>query len=157
MDQISEATGTSKTVLYRYFGDRRGLQNAVGDWAMTVIRRSLDDVDRAADSPESAMRGMIGAFVRLAAGSPELYRFCNTAFDPSDSGTARGFLAEVTDHLVDAMDLQGAEERMWATGSIGFVRACTEAWLMAPDDPEALTEKMFTWLQASRITKEITA
>src|SRR5690625_7982283 len=46
MDQISEHSGTTKSVLYRYFTDRAGLQAAMGEWAMGVIVRSRSEERR---------------------------------------------------------------------------------------------------------------
>lgn len=52
MEQISDATGTSKSVLYRYFTDRAGLQAAMGEWAMGVIVWSLDEAAAASAKGE---------------------------------------------------------------------------------------------------------
>ena len=70
MEQISEYSGTTKSVLYRYFTDRAGLQAAMGEWAMDVISKSLDDATAA--SAQDALAEMIHAFVALAAESPIL-------------------------------------------------------------------------------------
>lgn len=99
MEQISEYSGTTKSVLYRYFTDRAGLQAAMGEWAMDVIAKSLDDATAA--SAQDALTKMIHAFVALAAESPNIYRFCDTAvnrFAPTETGgffnSIAGLLAE---------------------------------------------------------------
>ena len=130
MEQISARSGTTKTVLYRYFGDRSGLQAAMGDWAMHTIRRSL------------------------AAGSPEVYRFCDSAV--SGGAPARGFLTDVTDLLCVRMGLTREAEVQWAAGALGFVRSCTEQWLLDPRDRHDFTTRLTTWLwDSSRSFMEV--
>ncbi|WP_309130231.1 TetR/AcrR family transcriptional regulator [Brevibacterium sp.] len=198
MGQISEYSGTTKAVLYRYFTDRAGLQAAMGEWAMGVIAKSLDDAGAASTnaasdpstasartasartasartasartspastspattggnqgtdsgtlSPEEALTAMIRAFVTLAAGSPSVYRFCDTAvnrFAPAETG---GFFNSIAELLAERLGLQGPEGTLWAAGAIGFVRAATENWLADPGPPEDFAATISHWLWAS--------
>lgn len=173
MDEISAHTGTSKTVLYRYFGDRAGLQTAVGEWAMRAIARSLDEASAEAAGPDDALEAMIRAFSSLAHRSPAVYRFCDAAVPSSPDASAGGFLADVADLLCERMGLTADADRLWAVGAIGFVRACTLAWIEDPsispgepsgqgdpsgraepasaDDPVAAQARAVTaWVRASR-------
>ncbi|RBP64674.1 TetR family transcriptional regulator [Brevibacterium sanguinis] len=164
MGQISEYSGTTKAALYRYFTDRAGLQAAMGEWAMEVIAKSLDDAGaaRTASSsaptappaqesltPQEALTAMIGAFVTLAAGSPSVYRFCDTAvnrFAPTETG---GFFNSIARLLAERVGLEGPEGTLWASGAIGFVRAATENWLADPGPPEEFAATISRWLWAS--------
>lgn len=156
MDEISARSGTTKTVLYRYFGDRGGLQACMGDWAMDVIRRSLAEAPAPAGDRRAALAGMIDAFTALAAGSPAVYRFCDSALARSAGAPARGFLADVTDLLCVRMGLTGDSEILWADGAIGLVRSCTERWLHDPTDRADFTDRLTTWLwDSSRSFMEV--
>lgn len=166
MDQISEHSGTTKSVLYRYFTDRAGLQAAMGEWAMDVITKSLDDAapvhdfsaandDPAVDDEETAasaresLTEMIRAFVRLAADSPSIYRFCDTAvnrFAPTETG---GFFNDIASLLANRLGLEGSRGQLWAAGAIGFVRAATENWLTDPGQPDEFATAISQWLWAS--------
>lgn len=169
MDQISELSGTSKSVLYRYFTDRAGLQAAMGEWAMGVIVRSLDEAasaatqgqDEDADGKDTSARehgaasaresltAMVGAFVTLAAHSPHVYRFCDPAvnrFAPHQTG---GFFKSIAELLADRLDLADDRDRLWSAGAIGFVRAATEAWLSNPSRAEEFATDISNWLWAS--------
>lgn len=152
MDQISAYSGTSKTVLYRYFGDRHGLQASMGAWAMRVIRRSLAEAPSPAGDSRAALEGMIDAFTALASGAPEVYRFCDAAIDPGSGTPARGFFADVTALLCDRMGLSRDCEVVWAYGAIGFVRSSTEHWLCTGSaagtfaDRSDFTTRLTTWL-----------
>ena len=164
MEQISEFSGTTKAVLYRYFTDRAGLQEAMGDWAMQVIANSLDEAsttvaDSAAAQPtdrRETLEAMIRAFVGLAAGAPNVYRFCDQAVGRFDPGEEGGFFREVADLLAERLDLDvtdgrfaGDDGKLWAAGAIGFVRAATETWLKSPGSPDAFAASVSTWLWAS--------
>ncbi|WP_198393294.1 TetR/AcrR family transcriptional regulator [Brevibacterium yomogidense] len=153
MDGLAEATGTSKTVFYRYFHDRRGLQQAMGTWAMEVIRRSLDEAGKPDGTPEEALHAMIAAFVDLGVRSPTVYRFCDSVVTAEDGAGA--FLDDVVDLLSVRMGLTGPTERLWARGAVGFVRSCTHDWLADPrsadrHSTEQFTTRLATWLWASR-------
>ncbi|MGC3021170.1 MULTISPECIES: TetR/AcrR family transcriptional regulator [unclassified Brevibacterium] len=155
MDQISEHSGTTKSVLYRYFTDRAGLQAAMGEWAMGLIVRSLDDaaaasvrVDESTTGYE-ALAAMIRAFVNLAGESPNIYRFCDTAvnrFAPEETG---GFFNSIAALLAERLAIDGERAQLWSAGAIGFVRAATETWLSDPDRPEEFTTTITDWLWAS--------
>ncbi|WP_295687212.1 TetR/AcrR family transcriptional regulator [uncultured Brevibacterium sp.] len=154
MEQISARSGTTKTVLYRYFGDRSGLQAAMGDWAMHTIRRSLAAAHAPEGDSRAALEAMIDAFTALAAGSPEVYRFCDSAV--SGGAPARGFLTDVTDLLCVRMGLTREAEMQWAAGALGFVRSCTEQWLLDPRDRHDFTTRLTTWLwDSSRSFMEV--
>ena len=155
MEQISDATGTSKSVLYRYFTDRAGLQAAMGEWAMGVIVRSLDEAAAASAKGEGSaaaqesLAAMIRAFVTLAGNSPNVYRFCDTAvnrFAPEETG---GFFNSVAGQLAERLGLSGEQARLWSAGAIGFVRAATETWLSRPDRPEEFATTITHWLWAA--------
>jgi AcrR family transcriptional regulator len=152
MDGLAQATGTSKTVYYRYFRDRRGLQQAMGTWAMGVIRRSLDDAGSPDGPPREALGAMIAAFVDLGVRSPAVYRFCDSVVTEDGAGA---FLDDVVDLLCARMRLEGPTERMWARGAVGFVRSCTLDWLADPRSADraqtdSFTTRLATWLWASR-------
>ena len=155
MEQISDATGTSKSVLYRYFADRAGLQAAMGEWAMGVIVRSLDEAaaasakDEGSAAAQESLAAMIRAFVTLAGNSPNVYRFCDTAvnrFAPEETG---GFFNSVAGQLAERLGLSGEQARLWSAGAIGFVRAATETWLSRPDRPEEFATTITHWLWAT--------
>lgn len=147
MEQISEYSGTTKSVLYRYFTDRAGLQAAMGEWAMDVIAKSLDDATAA--SAQDALTEMIHAFVKLAADSPNIYRFCDTAVNRFAPAATGGFFNSIVGLLAERLGLDGPQEQLWAAGAIGFVRAATENWLADPGRPDEFATAISHWLWAS--------
>lgn len=148
MEQISQASGITKPVLYRYFGDRRGLRLAMGEWAMNTIRRRLREAAAANDSPRDTLRAMIYAFAELAVGSPSVYRFCSPAVSADDDDSS-GFFSDIADLLRERMYLHTPEEQLWAAGTVGFVRASTEQWLASPTPIDDFADQVSRWLVAS--------
>lgn len=154
MEQLSASAQTTKTVLYRYFGDRGGLQRAMGELAMRVISRSLDQAVCSPNTPRESLRAMIAAFVDLAARAPHVYRFCDAAVtstvDAEGPDEYATFFQGITELLCRRLQLAGDVEVQWAYGAIGFVRAGTERWLLSPTDQEAFVDQLATWLWNSR-------
>lgn len=77
MDDVAAGAGTSKTVVYRHFGDRTGLYTAVCEQVAAVL---LDQVRSATNEalptgPRAAVSAGIDAYLRLIESDPELYRF----------------------------------------------------------------------------------
>ncbi len=170
MDDFATAAGTSKSVFYRYFGDKDGLRQAMGEMAIGEMRSKVVDAARRATTEEAGLRAMVKAYLQMAQTSPNVYFFVtDTARDPfrpapDKAGDAPldDFFAEITSMMKDRMHaylnglhgVTGAGSpalELWPTASIGMVRAAGEAWLRTatspakPDELE-LTETIITWL-----------
>jgi AcrR family transcriptional regulator len=141
MDEIASEAGTSKTVVYRHFGDRTGLYVAVVE---SVDQRILDSLGAAMvgtdpDDATALVGAMVDAYLGLVEKDPEIYRFVVTR--PLVEGPVTGDpLAEITDRigaqvaralrsylLRHGQDASCAET--WGRGLVGFVRAAADHWL----------------------------
>lgn len=132
MDDIAAAAGTSKSIVYRYFTDKDGLQLAVAAAVVTDIRAALDVAATEAATPREALRGMVDTYLAMIESSPHVYTFVTRG------GSVGVFLDSVTE-LVAApfvralgVDPDGPEAgwaRLWAAGAVGFVRGAGERWL----------------------------
>ena len=71
MEEIASHAGTSKTVYYRYFGDREGLRLAVSERVTAHMeRRLLEVADEPVSEPE-ALRRMVEVYLTVAAAAPQ--------------------------------------------------------------------------------------
>ena len=124
MDDVAASAGTSKTVIYRHFGDRTGLYTAVCEQVAAVL---LDQIRRATNEalptgPRAAVSAGIDAYLRLIESDPELYRFVvhrplwvqptgaragETPAERSAAGTSVG--ADPPDPVNDLVSVIGAE------------------------------------------------
>lgn len=140
MEDIASAAGTSKSIVYRYFTDKDGLQLAVAAAVVADIRAALDAVAADASTPRDALRGMVDTYLAMIEGSPHVYAFVTRG------GSVGAFLDSVTE-LVAAPFVRAlggddgpaapdaAWARLWASGAVGFVRGAGESWLASREVP----------------------
>jgi len=141
MDEIAAQAGTSKTVIYRHFGDRAGLNTAVVDLVHDDIHRRLEvalDLTDANDVGRLAHE-MAEVYLTFVESDPEIYRFVTTA--PSSEIATRidpySGLAEIMgDHIGEAianhLEELGQDPSCalaWGHGMVGFAKAVADRWL----------------------------
>ena len=172
MDEIATHAGTSKSVFYRYFGDKNGLQVAVGQRAIEFMERELLDAAEASENALDGLYAMVSVYLRLAESSPHVYAF-STRMPPEavdaavQDGAQPAAMADFSDRIAAVMDVhfrtylsqqgrepsEGSATWYWPRAAIGMVRAAGETWLAAapgPGRPEAdhLARKITSWLTA---------
>lgn len=141
MDDIAAEAGTSKTVVYRHFGDRTGLYAAVVD---SVDQRILDSLGAATagtdpDDVVTLVRDMVNAYLLLVEKDPEIYRFVITRpllEGPVEEDPVVGLTDRIGDQVTAALTQhlhrQGSDASCaptWGHGLVGFVRAAADHWM----------------------------
>ncbi|WP_242511353.1 TetR/AcrR family transcriptional regulator [Pengzhenrongella frigida] len=168
MDEIAAAANTSKSIVYRYFSDKLGLQIAVAESVVLQIQGALEGALRASATPREGLRAMVGVYLEMIESSPNVYFFV-TREGSLESGSPLGrFLDAVTDlvaapfarALTEAGSPAGPASQImaetWASGAVGFVRGAGERWLRHGADPDVLTREELTaqvaaWLWAGPV------
>ncbi|ALE75706.1 TetR family transcriptional regulator [Pseudonocardia sp. EC080625-04] len=158
MDEIAAAAGTSKTVIYRHFGDRAGLYTAICESVAGVL---LAEVRRATGEalsddrlgPRAAVAAGVDAYLRLIEIDPELYRFVvHRPLLVQGNGNRRSADTETPDPVNDLVTVIGDEiavvigdnlrtegsdghaaARFWGHAIVGLVRGAADDWLARPD------------------------
>src|SRR5690625_1819232 len=102
MDDLAAEMGTSKSIIYRYFTDKSGLQGAVGSAVLEDLRGALEAVTEQVIRPRERIAAMVGVYVEVVATSPAVYAFVTRAEAPATAGEVRGFVAEVEDIVTEA-------------------------------------------------------
>lgn len=139
MEEIATACGTSKSVFYRYFKDKSGVQAAVGEYFVTRMRTRMVAAAHEADSFAATVHALVKEYLKSVEASADVYRFVVTA--PADGDSAiEQFLDSVCRLLMDQHIRHRGEQAMppallqcWAASTVGMVRGAGEAWLALPD------------------------
>ncbi len=148
MEDIAGAAGTSKSVFYRYFGDKAGLQQAMGELVLGQMQRRMQEAAQLAQTPREGLFAMVSAYLQMADSSPNVYAFI-TRPSPGDassqdaiaaSGALGNFFEQVSDMIATPMrEFLGPEKEAvivyWPTAAIGLVRNAGEMWLGSPASP----------------------
>jgi len=181
MEEIAIAAGTSKSIVYRYFTDKTGLQIAVAEAVVLQIQGALEGVLRVSPTPREGLRAMVAVYLEMIESSPNVYAFVTRNGSVESGGPLGHFLDSVT-ALVAAPFARGLTEEhdgrarrpeastaddaalaarvalaeSWAAGAVGFVRGAGEWWLAHRDEPaspdrEEITAQVAAWLWAGPV------
>jgi AcrR family transcriptional regulator len=146
-EQIAEAAGVSRTVLYRYFRDREDLRQAIADEAVAAVVASvLPKLQLRADStPRQVIRSVIEVVVGWLDEHPNMYYFLRDRRSGSALEAVENTLADQVAALLKmflmffGIDAEKAEPG--AYGIVGFVESSGSWWLARRSMPrEKLTE-----------------
>ena len=158
MEDIAADAGTSKSVFYRYFGDKSGLRQAVGAVVIRQMQDTLAAARQGATKPREGVIAMVAGYLQMAQTSPNVYFFATLPADGDtrESGDLNGFFNSVTEMITDPLrhllgDPNSPLLGYWPTAAIGLVRTAGELWLKSPDGPgkpdfNAMAELISTWL-----------
>ncbi len=172
MEDIAAAADTSKSVYYRYFGDKTGLQQAMAEVVTAQMRQKIVAAARQAQTPRDGLHAMISVYLQMAQTSPNVYAFVTRSGPaepavpaPAEARTPDAlthFLEAVTEMLARPMraylrsspQLSGPADPSlvyWPRAAIGMVRSAGELWLAMPAGPakpdvEQLAEQLTHWL-----------
>ena len=137
MDEIAAQAGTSKTVIYRYFGDRAGLYSAVVDAVHTYIHDDLTATLQltASDDLPQLTANLANAYFALVERDPEIYRFVMSRplvdGDLTDDPVT-GLTMRIGERMADILRSRGYDADLadtWGHALVGAVRAATDQWI----------------------------
>lgn len=141
MDEIAAEASTAKPVLYRHFGDKGGLYQAL---AQRYVERVMAAVTQAVvndggGSPRSRLRAGIDAYLRLVESSPDVYRFLmhravreRSEVQSTVADFIRGLGAELAAIFAGDLRSRGLDAHpaeAWARGIVGMVHVTGDWWL----------------------------
>jgi len=139
MDEIAAQAKTSKTVLYRHFGTRLGLHQAIVEATHSFIFASLPLKDVDSWEPRELIHELADAYLSLVERDPHIYAFVITrpGSDDADEHPVLGITTRIGNEVSRAMaswlrrtgrDEQAANT--WGHGVVGFVYAVADRWIL---------------------------
>ena len=139
MDAIAGEAGITKPILYRHFGDKGGLYEALANRHVNTLMEMLDQALAQGDEPGHKLRVTIDAYLRLIETEPELYRFLMhraVAERPETAQTITAFTHQLAGRIAvvlrDELPRLGADSgpaEPFAHGVIGMIQQAGEWWL----------------------------
>jgi len=145
-EQIAEAAGVSRALVYNYFGDRGGLLAAAYLHTFEQLNDQLNEsIDRHAP-PDDRLRAIIGGYLRFAVEHAETWRLLQltAAVNHPAVQSARKCHME---RLARAWGAEGPEGRTLAYGVVGLLESATVDWLRDREtDDERLGDLIFDLL-----------
>lgn len=130
-EEIADAAGVSRALVYNYFGDRGGLLAAVYLHHFAAVNARISEVARAATTSSDRLRAIVGAYFEFAARHPGVWRLLRVA------------------PAIDHPDVQ-ASRRQRMTEIAGYLGGTPEALIVAYGLTGLLEEATIQWLQTSR-------
>ena len=142
MDEIASEAGITKPVLYRHFGDKDGLYEALTERYVDELKTALKPATRASE-PRDRLAAAIDAYLAYVEREPERYRFLLHASErPRTAGIVADFrrrhIAECAFTAEDNLRRAGIDPGFaepWAQCVSGMIRAAGTSWLEARSLP----------------------
>jgi AcrR family transcriptional regulator len=136
MDEIASEAGITKPVLYRHFGDKDGLHEALTERYIGDLKLALRPATLA-DDPRSRLSATIDAYLSYVEREPDRYRFLLVAAElPRTAALVADFRRE---HIgscaftsvgkLERAGLDPAFAEPWAHCVSGMIRAAGASWL----------------------------
>jgi AcrR family transcriptional regulator len=157
MDEIALEAATAKPVLYRHFGNKGGLYQALAERYVRSVVEAIRGVLQKPGHPRDRLRGAINAYLELVENSPEIYSFLMhraVKERPEVQATVADFIrqlgAELAIGLGDQLREYGmdpAPAETWGRGMVGMVQVAGDWWLeQRPMSRERLVDELVTLL-----------
>lgn len=146
MEQIAAAAGVTKPVLYRYFGDKAALYEAVADRFVGVVNDAVvSSLDERSTDPQAMLAATVDAYLSLVQRDTDMYRFLmrrarleqTAARDRIDTfvrtlGDRIGALL-LAQFAAAGVQVDASTAKLWAHGIVGMINAAGDWWLQSPD------------------------
>ena len=138
MEAIAAEVGVAKPVLYRYFGDRSGLFDALASRFGTTLVGALTAALALELGPRQRVTAAIDAYVGALEADPQVYRFATTRMRPearTPGGVLDHTISLLARELGDALHAGGRDSgpaEVWAAGIVGMVHVATDRWVTHP-------------------------
>lgn len=150
MTAIAAEAGITKPIVYRVFGDKSKLYQALADRHTDRLLVALRQAVFSTDDRRQRTRAVIDSFLAVIDDQPEVYKFLvhRAATDDPEVGRAvRSFIHRFGVELGQGIAFDtgqpadSASAQIWGAAMVGAVQAAAERWL---DDPMGMSKDELT-------------
>jgi AcrR family transcriptional regulator len=143
MQAIAAEAGITKPILYRHFGDKSGLYQALAERHISALVARVGAELVGPGSRRERSRAALNAYLESIALRPNVYWFVVHRAAVEDAGV-RGLVTFAQERIASelasglAVEFGVSDEprvTIWAHGIVGMVQAVGEWWLRHPDAP----------------------
>lgn len=166
LDQVAHEAGVTKPVIYRHFGDRAALLDAMAERATNrLMERLMPTVyDEGAVRPR--IRASVDAFMGFLDDSPNVHLLFRRRLPGQDGDDVveagrefiSGAVAELVGGYVESLGFDETDlVQVWAQALVGSVQTTAEWWLVHRTLPrETVTEHLTTllWAQIDGLARQ---
>jgi AcrR family transcriptional regulator len=150
MDEVAAEAGITKPVLYRHFGDKEGLHDALAERYVEELEQTLLEATTGSRG-RARLEATIDAYLRYVERQPERYRFL---LEAADNPRAGKLVADFRKRNVASCAFETAESlrragldpelsELWAHSVSGMIRSVGIWWLETGSMPrEQLAEHL---------------
>jgi AcrR family transcriptional regulator len=145
-EQIAEAAGVSRTVLYRYFKDREDLRQAIADEIVGLVLASVMPhlVLDSESTPRDVITSTVSTIIDWFDEHPNFYLFLR---ERQSLGAVETTLADRVAYLLQGLMLffgiESDQAEPGAYGLVGFVEASCAWWLAKRGLPGTMPRERF--------------
>jgi AcrR family transcriptional regulator len=133
MDDVAEGCGISKPIVYRHFGDRDGLVEAMVERFGGELTAAISEERSRHAGRREVVGATIDSYLAFIESETSLYRFLTAQVAGARRLTLAGVIAEsIAQDLETILTRQGdnpAAARPWAFGIVGMVELAGDWWL----------------------------
>jgi AcrR family transcriptional regulator len=141
MDEIAAQAGITKPIVYRYFGDRAGLYQAVAERYCADLTNRFQNAVSSSDV-HARVVAAIDAYLAFVQDDPQVHQFLLHPQHATRPGGTFGYhvgeaIALVISQRLEEVGRDTEAAGPWAHAIAGMVQAASTWWLVHPEVPRA--------------------
>lgn len=135
MNEVAEAAGVTKPVLYQHFASKKALYNELVDEMGARLERTIFEAAVAAEGPRQQVEAGFRAYFRWATAQGSAFRVLFSDRNRADSELAEAVarvesvVADRVATLIDIPGLSDDERHVLAFGVVGIAESTSRHWL----------------------------
>ncbi len=133
MDDVADGCGISKPIVYRHFGDRDGLIEAMAQRFGGELVDVISSQRRRQPTGRDTVAATIDAYLAFIESETAMYRFLTAHVAGTRRATLAAVIAESIADGIDAVLRRGGHDpsaaRPWAYGIVGMVELAGDWWV----------------------------